>query len=298
MALFARHIQLGKRQVIEAVDEAKRDRDLVMLKARGMAKLRSDQLRARKDPSFCNQYVLRDNTDQPFEQDVIHKLWFCFIGWCWVRGLHPVILAPYGTGKSNQISVGFPLWLTGKDQSIEGKIISNIDDLAANRVAAVKGYIDGELGDGSYGRLFPDVKPNPDRGWSNHRIFVQREGGSLDPSWQSYGIRTGGAGAPSHVNIYDAPVDMDDIISESIRESKKLRFHNIWQPRLRQGVGRSVTIGTRYHEEDLYGSQEKTDNFVSLVIRVGAEFTMLDVEVKGEPLDFPSLGELLSFSWG
>ena len=301
MSLFARHKKLSRSNLVEFVDEAKITRDNLGNKARALARLRSDKIRACQDPSFFNQTILRDDTNTAFQQDVIHRLWFCFVGWCWSRSLHPVILAPYGSGKSNQIAVGFPLWLTGRDPSIEGKIVSNIDDLARNRVAAIKGYVDGELGDGTYNALFPEVKPNPVRGWSNHRIFVQREGGSLDPTWQSYGISTGGAGARSHVNIYDDPVDLDDVISEIIRTRKTMRFHNIWQPRLRKPAGRSVTIGTRYHESDLYGSlmdKDKGNGFVTLVIRVSAEFSDLEVEVLQEPSFFPSLEELLHFRWG
>ena len=203
---------------------------------------------AREDINVFCRYVMRDEKGNPFSQAPMHKAWHGFIDFCELHERRPIILAPWGSGKSGQVSIARCLWELGRDPSLRIKIVSNADEIAKLRVASIGRYITESR---EYSLVFPDVKPDRKGSWSAHSLFVERKGRSVDPSIEAKGIMATGIGGRADIIIFDDVVDQRNAIEQpALRAKVKDNFANVWMSRLDQG-GRTWYIATAWHHDDL-----------------------------------------------
>lgn len=203
---------------------------------------------AREDINFFCEYVMRDEAGRPFKQSPIHRLWHAFIALCDIHGVRPVILAPWGSGKSVQIAIARVLWEIGRNPSLRVKVVCNSDVNAKLRVASIGRYITESM---EYHRAFPDVQPDRDAFWSAHELFVRRPGRSVDPTVEAKGIMSTGVGGRADLIVFDDVVDQRNAIEQpALREKVKENFANVWMSRLDKG-GRAWYIATAWHHDDL-----------------------------------------------
>ena len=92
--------------------------------------------------SFIN-LVGRDESGRPLEAGEIHISWFQHIFYCWERDIVPVILAPWGHGKSVNVAILLPLWLLGHNSNMRIKTVCNSDENSVKRVRSVRSMIGG-----------------------------------------------------------------------------------------------------------------------------------------------------------
>lgn len=203
---------------------------------------------ARGDVNFFCEYVMRDEKGKPFSQFPLHRVWHGFIEFCENHKTVPVVLAPWGSGKSQQIAIARVLWEIGRDPGVRIKLVCNSDDNAKLRVASIGRYIKDSK---EYHAVFPDVKPDRDAFWSAHALFVERPGQSVDPTVEAKGIMSTGIGGRSDLIIFDDVVDMRNAIEQpALRQKVKENFTNVWMSRLDVG-GRAWYIATAWHHDDL-----------------------------------------------
>ena len=173
-----------------------------------------------KDINTFITNVLKDEKGNDVEQSDIHIAWHLHIEYCWNRGLHPIILAPWGHGKSVQIVIGVPLFWLGTHSGERIKIICNSDDNAKARVTTVGRYIEH---DKHYKKFFPDVNRDENESWTKHELFIKRPIGvmSVDPSLQAKGIFATGIGGRIDLGLFDDIVDRRNAIEQPEQRKKR-----------------------------------------------------------------------------
>jgi hypothetical protein len=203
---------------------------------------------AQEDINFFCEYVMRDEKGNAFVQFPLHKIWHGFINLCESHRISPVILAPWGSGKSQQIAIARVLWEIGRNPSIRIKLVCNSDDNAKLRVASIGRYIKDSK---EYHAVFPEVVPDRDAFWSAHALFVKRKGQSVDPTVDAKGILSTGIGGRADLIVFDDIVDMRNAIEQpALRQKVKDSFSNVWMSRL-DVDGRAWYIATAWHHDDL-----------------------------------------------
>ncbi|MDD4995821.1 MAG: hypothetical protein PHW53_05165 [Patescibacteria group bacterium] len=141
------------------------------------------------------------------------------------------------------------------------KIISGTDDIASARVSVLKQHIEG-------GKLPFALHPNKELGWTNHKIFVERDAISKDPSVEGRGILSSEMGARVDKLVFDDPVDLKNAIQQpALRPQVKESFRNTWLSRL-EPTGMVTYIGTVWHEDDLSMELLSNKRFSFLVMSV------------------------------
>jgi hypothetical protein len=227
--------------------------------------------------TFCTN-VLKDEKGKSVEQSDIHIAWHLHIEYCWNRGLHPIILAPWGSGKSVQIVIGLPLFWLGTHTGERIKIICNSDDNAKVRVTAIGRYI---TQDKDFKKYFPNVVPDPDESWTKHEMFIKRPPGvmSIDASLQAKGVFSTGIGGRIDLGLFDDIVDRRNAI-EIPEQRKKLpgTFQDVWMSRL-EPAARTVYIATPWHLEDNTHIIMKDPNFCTLKQEVSQDFSKIKTTI-------------------
>lgn len=206
---------------------------------------------ARRDFRHFLEYAcLDEETNENVRLAEIHRQWVDHINFCWAHGIHAIILAPWGHGKTSIVEM-LPLFLWGHDQSLRIKIACSNDDLAKARTGKIRDYI---VNSEEYHTLFPAVRPNEtSRGWTEHSFFIQRDTKARDSSLDAKAITSHITGGRADVIIYD---DINDekntIINPKDRDKVWLRYRTAFMKSLVPD-GRVVFIGTRWHDEDVFG---------------------------------------------
>lgn len=260
---------------------------------------------ARRNLVDCAEAVLRDQNGNTIKAADIHRSWVQHLEYCWSIGKAAVILAPYAHGKSAWIAQLLPLWLLGQNPNLSIQMVSSAEDIAAKRVQKLREYIARSP---EYQRIFPWVKLEPNKPNTAHSLNVVREGeqggitGSVDYSVAAYGYTSSeGQGSRTDVLIFDDVADeKNSCISPATRKNLAQLVKTQWLPRAARPAevtavavkgrdGRVISkrpiicvIGTRFHEEDIYGFfLNEPNGFCTLVEGVSDDFTHLDVEIVG-----------------
>jgi hypothetical protein len=76
--------------------------DLRYFKARATYAKRVEE--ARDDLATFIELVAKDENGRPVELAAIHRAWIWHVNYCWARGKHALILAPFGSGKCGPAS--------------------------------------------------------------------------------------------------------------------------------------------------------------------------------------------------
>ncbi len=258
---------------IRALEDEKRRRTA---RAQHHAQERATQ-RAREDAAVFLETVIKDAyTGQPIKLAEIHRTWLDHINYCWQRGLHAIILAPFGHGKTS-IILGIILFLLGRNPNLRIKLVCADDTAAVDRLGAIKKYIEF---DPDYRRVFPGTRRDQTGPWSQTTIRVQKTTISKDETVKALGINTGNMGSRSDLNIFDDICDRRNMIEQpALRDKVFGGFVSTFQSRLEEGR-LSVAIMTRWHEQDVPGrimaDPEMRRAYGILIQRINADFTGID----------------------
>lgn len=282
--------------------------------------------RAARDFSAFFELVELDSFSKPVRQSWIHRSWIGHVLWSWEHGLHPIVIAPWGHGKTSQFAVALPVFELGRLPPLRISCVSNVEANAKKRVAAAR----KRIAERPAVRLaFPELQiaPGPP---SKFQFSVVGGGGSVDPSFQAWGVFASGIGTRSDLLIFDDVVDQRNALLEPKKREQIIEHVDaVWLSRLEPpchdcrstgvvgglealrrgeieacptcsgtGGGRSVGIGTVWHKADYWHDRMGKPGFCTLLERVNAARTGYDVELYGVPpgLVYPSLEELVTYS--
>ena len=222
--------------------------------------------------NFC-EYVIKDEKGETIKQAEIHKEIQWHIRECYKRSLKCGILAPWGSGKTEQVAIARTLDFIKQDKEIRIFIVCNSDDNAKARVNSVKQYIES---DKEYHAVAPDIKPARTEEWTKHRLVVERKSRMKDATVEAWGITSSGIGGRCDVLICDDPVDLRNaILQPALRQQVKDSFRNVWMSRL-SPEGFLIYIATIWHQDDLTNELLKNAEYCFLIIKVAEDFSCLE----------------------
>jgi len=180
--------------------------------------------------------------------------------------------------NTEQISIGYVLEQIARNTNIRIKIVSNTDDNAADRVRAIRTYIDG---DEDYNRLAPHVKRTPV--WGNSKFIVARKSASKDGTVEAYGIFGSATGGRADLIVFDDPQDLKTAVLEPIGREKCIEvISSVWLPRLVEH-GVAIILMNRWHELDVANWVQMNPEWAWMSIGVSEDFMKLEVtkSIKG-----------------
>lgn len=194
-------------------------------------------------PDFI-EFAARSEEGAPIELDHIHRMWTHHVNYCWSRGLHAGILAPFGSGKSSTLAVPLSTYLIGRNPQIRIKLVANHDDYAKRRVGAAKAIMETV----EYQQVFPHIMPGNQ--WTDHELEVVRKRGPIDPTLHARGVLTAGVGTRADVEIFDDVCDQLNSEEPGSRRKVKEFVRRTWLSRLDQAAGRALWIATPWDPDD------------------------------------------------
>ena len=191
-----------------------------------------------------------------------------------------------GHGKSTIFAVAFPLWWIGKHPNLRIQMVCNTDLNAQKRIMSIRHYIEhSEM----YKLVFPEISPDFKYSWSNHMLYVKRDFVLVDPSISSYGIDSASTGSRSDLLILDDPIDYDNTIRQPGRKEPIIEaFWGKWFSRVTRPLhdrGKIAGIGTKYADDDLLTSIEKSNTFQMLFQGVTDDFKAIKSMTPKERVD-------------
>ena len=233
---------------------------------------------ARTNINAFIEYVGKDSKGVKVVQAQIHQEIQKHIDLCKSQGFQNCgILAPWGHGKTEQVSIFRTLDEIGKDKNIRTQIICNSDDNAAARVNTISNYLEN---DPDYHAVHPDIRPGIKDGddWGKHKLVVERDSRSKDGTVEAYGVTTSGTGSRADLQIFDDPVDMRNaILNPALRKQVKDSIKNVWLSRLVPG-GFRIYIATVWHADDYTSEIIKSKEWKFLVMRVSEDFKYIECD--------------------
>lgn len=241
-------------------------------KLRAINRMAKSELARRNADDFC-EFVIKDEKGKRIKQSTIHREINWHIDECRKRKVKCGILAPWGSGKTEQVAIARALRLIGEDTNNRVFIVSNSDDNAKARVSSIEKYIEQDT---DYQSVYPHVKPASREEWSKHKLIVDRSSRSKDGSIEAWGITTSGTGSRCDYLIIDDPVDLRNaILNPAMREQVKQCFYNVWMSRL-SPEGFMIYIATVWHNDDLTNELLKNPEYCFLTIKVSDDFSCLE----------------------
>ena len=239
---------------------------------------------ALEDVNRFIESCLKDESGLLMRQAEIHRQWHAHIDYCQQVGKMPIIVAPWGHGKTQQLVIGRILWELGRNRNQRIGIVCNSDTNSVRRVAAIANYIEV---DSHYRELFPHVRPDKPRGWGKQQFYVQRDrdARSVDPSVFAAGIFSTGIGGRMDGLVIDDPVDQRNALQQpKLRQAVIDAITNVWMSRL-EPTGWMVYVATVWHPDDathhFVRDREVRDGFCALVQRVDDEFSGIECYLVG-----------------
>jgi hypothetical protein len=259
---------------------------------------------ARQNLIRFGEAVIRDENGRLIKAAPMHESWYDHLKYCWMIKKASLILAPYAHGKSQWMALALPLWLLGQNPNFRIMMVSSAEDIAAKRLQKIQDYIKNSS---EYHNIFPSVKLDPSKPNNAHALNVVREGqlggitGSIDYSMAAYGYTSSeGQGSRCDVLIFDDVCDeKNSCISPATRKNLLGLITTQWLPRaarptedeqpLKSREGQIISkksiiaiIGTRFHEEDLYGfMMDSPDAYCSMIQGVSGDYGHLDTTIIG-----------------
>ena len=168
-----------------------------------------------------------------------------------------LILVPRGHLKSTLVTIGKVLQWIAQDPSVRILIANATYSMSVSFLTVIKRHLQFNE---DYMQVFGPIARNPEK-WSENAITLASAksiGGEKETTIFCYGV--GGNLTSQH---YDKII-LDDIINEDTVNTrdqieKTLQFYRLCQPLLEKN-GELIIIGTRYHEDDLYGHIMNKEN--------------------------------------
>jgi hypothetical protein len=176
-----------------------------------------------------------------------------------------LILGP-GSGKSQLLSIAYPAWVLGHHPDMTVLGVSGAEDLMSGFIRAVMELIDQSR---MYRSIFPNTRPNKDKGWSTERgVYVTgHPTGIPDASFWGAGISSStlpGKHAKT-ILLDDLHNDANSGTTEQCRKVRDLYYNTILGRADPSGC-RFVLAGRRWNEEDLYGHLLGSEDWVTMVL--------------------------------
>lgn len=258
----------------------------VTARAKAEAALIVSIRRARTSFSFFVEFVMRDNDGKALQLAPLHLAWHRHVDYCWSKGMHAGIMAPWGHGKTSGLIIPLTAYLLGKNPAERIKIICQDDESAQKRVGkfGVGGVIKSNP---AFRAVFPDVHMGKRE--TNHEFYLDR-GLSTDPnpSLQAHGVMTAGIGSRATTILFDDVVDQKNSLAPDQREKVKALVHGTWMSRL-QPKGRCLWISTPWHLDDATHALMRKPGWCFLIQRVNESITGIEQEVVNAQDDYPLL---------
>jgi predicted phage terminase large subunit-like protein len=195
-------------------------------------------------------------------------------GWTFPTHLSPVadaladpriknlmLLMGPGSGKSQFISVVYPLWEICHDPTMTVVGISGAEHLITGFVRATMEIIETQP---NFRQVFPDITPNKKMGWSSSYFFVQGRGAGVpSPSYAAYGLWSRDlTGQHGRVLLIDDPHTADNTATpQQIEKVVQLYYTTIIGRQDPRGA-RIIIAGRRWAHNDLYAELTKSNSFV------------------------------------
>lgn len=209
-----------------------------------------------------------------------------------VDDLHSYVSGDIISHNSVELAIGLPSWLVGQDPTLRIKVVSNNDRRARERIMGIGAVIRSP----HYKLVFPDIhEVTPEKArrtgqqskWTQHELYVDRPGFSIDPTFQGAGVMSGGIGGRADLLVLDDIVDQKNALDEpTMREKVIQNVDNVWMSRL-EPDGRIIMVSTPWHEADFTHVVLERPAWSVLRIWVSDDFSRLDMEVTNPPPGYP-----------
>ena len=228
---------------------------------------------------FTDQ-ILKDEAGKPVINHTVHKEFHWFLQEAIEAGHSRImILGAFLLGKTEQMAIGYVLERIAKDLNVRIKIISNSEQIATDRVRAVRRYIDA---DDEFKDLCPHVKKT--RIWGDSKFIVSRKSASKDATIESFGMFGTAVGSRAELLLFDDPQDWRTAVTEpTTREKCKEVIENVWLPRLTED-GIAILLMNRWHELDVPGWIKDKTEWAWMEVAISEDYKRLEItrQVKGD----------------
>lgn len=168
------------------------------------------------------------------------------------RRKRTLIVIPPGHGKTSVVSLMWPPFWVGGHLERCMQMVGSSADMVEKPGSQIRPLLAGEGAAGErYKKVFPEVTPDIPAGWTQQKLYCQREYPNKDPNLYLVGVTSGALlGSRSSFTL------IDDVVSPSAARSPtemaKITkdFHDVIMTRL-ESDARVVCIMTRFGESDL-----------------------------------------------
>ena len=202
---------------------------------------------ARRDPAVHNTLVIKDEvTREPILMAPCHVRWLDAI--THFKQLN--LISPPEHGKTQNISVGFVLWLIGNNPNIRIVLVHRTAGMATKILKAVDQYI--RL-DKDFQSIFPWVKkPTGDKKspWASTQLTVERDVIAKEPTLTSIGTYGPADGSRYDVIILDDPLSFENTRTQQQRDKLDDWVRTTLYLRITKG-GYFVVLNNAWHPNDL-----------------------------------------------
>lgn len=180
-----------------------------------------------------------------------------------------LVILPPGHTKSTYVSLVFPAWFIGRHPDAHLIGVSTTDRLATTFGETVRTVIEQSP---EFARVFPEVRPDFDRGWSKDGFFVTRPWAPFDKDPTGFYAGAGGSviGRRADGIVADDLIDLPEARSETLLEARKTWFRQVTRTRLKP-KGWIVVAGTLWVEDDIVDSLDKAGEYVTIRMRARSE---------------------------
>jgi hypothetical protein len=238
--------------------------------------------RASRNVNRLAEFVLTDPSGKAIQQAALHEAIHLHIDHCHATGRHAGIVAPYGHGKTEQVTILRVLQAVGQNPNTRVKVVCNNDDNATARVEAIQQYISQST---ALRLVYPNLRPDQ-KHWGRHSFRVQRDAVSKDATVEAWGVFSGGIGSRSDFMVFDDVCDLKDIWEPSLRQKKTQAFGTQWMSRLVPGA-KAVYVATAYHEHDTTHQLLRNPQWSFLWMSVSDDLTGIDCVLHNSSPEHP-----------
>lgn len=218
---------------------------------------------ARHDPStFCGVVLKDEQTGKRIEQTEMHDEWHDLV----TEHNRLVIWSHLEAGKTQQLSVGRPLFELGQNPNLRIVIVSNTVGQAKKIIRTIAQYIEESE---DLHAVFPRLVPTKNRTlpWSSTAITVDRNTISKDPSVQACGIHGNITGSRIDLLILDDILDPENTATESQMQGVWVWIKQTLMGRL-AAQSKCIFIGNAWHPKDAMHAAAALPRFISRVYSV------------------------------
>jgi hypothetical protein len=188
-------------------------------------------------------------------------------------------IAPPGHAKSTYHSLVFPAWYLGRHPNSSILAVTTAGDLAETYGDTVRTVIEQNP---RFRKVFPDVAPWYDRGWSKTGFFVhgrhRRKPGDKDPSGVFVGAGGPVIGRRADGVIVDDAVDEATARSETLLAQRRTWLGRSVMSRLKPG-GWRIVVGTLWAEGDVVDEAMQSGEYVVIHMRAQSDGGKVEADV-------------------